>query len=289
MSLAKKTFPTVGGYTEAFAHPTGRFATLEGLQAVTDADGGPEYVSGTGRVTFRVLMDGEPHALTCFTSSSAAATAASGIYGRLLKREVYVFNHDGNGDYYAVAVRPVCVQMPEAMQAEQESGDLYEGLRIIVRDRRFGFEDEAGNVTIEPRYAWAGDFSEGRATVAVSSPPSKGMLMGLIDRAGNEVIAPKYDDLSWDGSRYAYVDMKGMHGCLDRTGGVVVPLEYERIGEFNYGFAVVMKDGWLGYVDESGTLSGEGLAFTEAWAVGRDGLAQVLRPGGDVPEIIRLF
>ena len=288
MSSVKKIFPSVGDYAEALANPSGRFASLDGICAVTDPDGGPKYVSGTGRVTFRVLLGGEPYALTCFTSS-ASCSAAKGCYGRLLPSEIYVFNHEGEGDFYPVALRAASgMKAAEPVPGGDECGDMYEGRRIIVRNKLFGFTDEEGNLVAEPRYAWAGDFSEGRAAVAVSSAAG-GVLMGLIDRDGNTVIPAEYDDLSWDGSRYAYVDMNGRHGCLDRTGRIVVPLEYDGIGEFDNGFAVVWRDGLHGYVNEVGVLAGEGLAYAEAWAVGADGMAQVLRPGNRLREVIRLF
>lgn len=288
MNPVKKIFPTVRDYAEALANPSGRFASLDGIRAVTDPDGGPEYVSGTGRVTFRVLLNGEPYALTCFTSS-ASCSAAKGCYGRLVPNEVFVFNHEGKGDFYPVALRAIpTAAISDNTPSGDEYGDLYEGRRMIVREGRFGFADEEGRIVVEPRYAWAGDFCEGRAAVAVSSAAG-GVLMGLIDWDGNAVIPAVYDDLSWDGSRYAYVDLNGRHGCLDRTGRMVVPLEYDGIGEFDKGFAVVWRDGLYGYVDEAGALAGEGLAYEEAWAVGADGVAQVLRPGHGQRETIRLF
>ena len=115
------------------------------------------------------------------------------------------------------------------------------------------------------------DFSAVRAAVG------EGMRMGLIDREGEVVIEAVYDDLSWDGSRYAYVDRGGRHGCLDRTGRVVVSLEYEGMGEFDHGFAVVWREGRYGYVDECGELVGAGLAYAEAWSAEADGTAQVRR------------
>lgn len=289
MSQVKKIFPSVRDYTEALANPSGRFASLSGVAAAVDADGMPEYVSGTGRVTFRVMLDGEPYALTCFTSS-ASCSAAKGCYGRLLPSEIYVFNHEGEGDFYPVALRavPASAVAIEQLPVGNEYGELYEGRRMIAREGRFGFADEEGHVVVEPCYAWAGDFSEGRAAVAVSSAAG-GALMGLIDRDGNMVIPAEYDDLSWDGSRYAYVDLDGRHGCLDRTGRVVVMPEYDGIGEFDNGFAVVWRDGLHGYVNEEGTLVGEGLVYDEAWSVGADGVAQVLRPGHSVRETKRLF
>ncbi len=287
MTPVKKIFPAVGDYAEALANPEGRFASLEGVRALADAEGGPLYVSGTGRVTFRIELDGEPCELTCFTSAGACASAER--YGRVRPDEVYVFNHDGEGSYYPVAVRPVSAPAGEDAVIGDGNGELCEGLRVIVRDGLFGYADENGRVAIGPQYAWAGDFSEGRAAVAVVAPAGGGHLMGLIDRDGHAVIPPEYDDLSWDGSRYATVDKGGRHGCLDRTGCVAVPLEYDWIGEFSNGFAVVGLDGRYGYVDEKGVLAGEGLAYDDARSVAEDGTAEVLMPGSAAYTAIRLF
>lgn len=291
MSTAKKIFPTVGGYAEALANPQGRFASLAEVRALTDGEGGPIYVSGTGRVTFRIELEGEPYELTCFTSTAAGRVAASGCYGELLQDEVYVFVHDDEGDYYPVALRPVAESAGVSAPAvtEDGEGEFSEGLRVVVRDGRFGYADETGHVVIGLQYAWAGDFSEGRAAVAVTAPVGEGLLMGLIDREGRAVIPPEYDDLSWDGSRYATVDKGGLHGCLDRTGRVAVPLEYDWVGEFSHGYAVVGRDGRFGYVDETGALIGEGLVYADARSVSADGMAEVLLPGNELYSRIRLF
>lgn len=291
MSTAKKTFPTVGGYAEALVNPQGRFASLAGVRALTDGEGGPLYVSGTGRVTFRIELEGESYDLTCFTSTAAGSAAVSGCYGELLQDEVYVFGHDGEGDYYPVALRPVGVPagVSAPMMTEDGEGEFSEGLRVVVREGRFGYADETGHIVIGLQYAWAGDFSEGRAAVAVTAPVGEGLLMGLIDREGREVIPPEYDDLSWDGSRYATVDKGGMHGCLDRMGRMAVPLEYEWVGEFSHGYAVVGRDGRFGYVGETGVLRGEGLIYADARSVSADGTAEVLLPENELYSRIRLF
>lgn len=286
-SFRKKTFPAVSSYAEAISNPAGRFATLPGVQAVTDAEGCPLYVCGTGRVTFRIRLEGEsqPYELTCFTTRSAVE--AGRRYGRILPDELYVFGVDDEGAHYPVALRPAgesAERSPGGETVGNGAGELCEGLRVVVREGRFGYADAEGCLAIEPRYAWAGDFSEGRAPVAVD-----GMLMGLIDREGREVIAPEYDDLSWDGSRYAYVDRDGRHGCLDRTGRVVVPLAYDWIGEFDFGFALVAREGRYGFVNEAGELAGEGLVYADARPVGADGTAEVLLPGAADFSRIRLF
>lgn len=299
MKREKKIFPTVNGYAEAIANPAGRFATLSGVRAEADVDGGPLFVCGTGRVTFRVRRDGEPqrlYELTCFTTAAACENGAR--YGRMLADELYAFGPDDRGDYFPVALRPAAEDTPAVSERASAAasiegnggGELCEGLRVVVRGERFGYADAAGAIVIAPQYAWAGDFCEGRAAVAVASPEGEGgWLMGLIDREGREVIPAEYDDLSWDGSRYAYVDRGGRHGCLDRTGRVVVPLEYDWIGEFDYGFVLVSREGRYGFVNEAGEQAGDGLAYADARPVSADGTAEVLLPGATCFTSIRLF
>lgn len=42
-----KIFPAVCDYAEAVANPEGRFATLRGVRAISDAEGAPLYTCGT--------------------------------------------------------------------------------------------------------------------------------------------------------------------------------------------------------------------------------------------------
>lgn len=296
MSLPLAVLPTIAAYAEAVANPEGRFTTLRGVQAVADSRGELSYTCGAGRVTFRVEMEGTPYDLTCFTSPAALRQGEQKRYGNLLQQELYVFRADGTGDYYAVALQeahhaetaPACSSSTTEPTAPTTLGEWSEGLQVAVQGDRFGYLDPNGQWAVEPQYAWAGDFSEGRAMVALPSPDGEeGSLMGLIDRDGTPVIPAVYDDLSWDGSRYAYVERDGRHGCLDRTGRTVVPMEYDWMGEFSYGYAVVSREGRWGYVNEQGCLVGEGLAYTDARSVDADGRAEVRIPGNESYTTIR--
>lgn len=286
--------PTVGAYAEAVANPEGRFATLRGVRAMTDSRGELIYTCGAGRVTFRVEWEGVPADLTCFTTPAALHQGERS--GHLRPQELYVFHPDGTGAYYPAAMRATPTADASASSAAETPdptpslGEWSEGLRVAVRGNRFGFLDPNGQWAIEPQFVWAGDFSEGRAAVAVAAPAGEdGTLMGLIDREGQWAIPARYDDLSWDGSRFAYVERDGRYGCLDRTGQTVVDLGYDWMGEFVHGLAVVSRDGRWGYVDEQGRVVGEGLAYADARSVGADGQAEVRRLGSESYTPIRLF
>ena len=298
MSAPHLILPTIGAYAEAVANPEGRFATLRGVRGVTDSRGELSYTCGAGRVTFRVELDGEPYDLTCFTTPAALGQGEQKRYGNLLPRELYVFRADGTGDYFPVAVRKTHspniphIDSPSITDPQTPTalGEWSEGLQVAVLGDRFGYLDPNGLWAIEPQFVWAGDFCGGRADGTLPVPNGEeGTLMGLIDPNGALTIPAVYDDLSWDGSRYAYVERDGRHGCLDRTGHTVVPLEYDWMGEFSYGFAVVSREERWGYVDERGQLVGEGLAYADARSVGEDGIAEVRLSGSDTYTPVRLF
>ncbi|MEB3287417.1 MAG: WG repeat-containing protein [Vampirovibrionales bacterium] len=70
---------------------------------------------------------------------------------------------------------------------------------------QWGYIDQRGNVVIENRFDWAGDFSEGLAIVSLPMDNSAAAIAGkpdelvphqygFIDRGGNVVIAPQYDE-----------------------------------------------------------------------------------------------
>lgn len=162
-------------------------------------------------------------------------------------------------------------QYKEASLTEDDS--FCEGMRPILQNGMYGYEDQTGHIVIEACYDSVGEFGEGRAVVILDG------MAGLIDRDGRQVIAPEYDDVSWDGSRYAYVDIAGKRGVMQRNGTVVVPPEYDWVGEFSNGFAVVAQNGRYGYVDSCGKLLEPGLIYDNASSVDEHGDAQITKNG----------
>lgn len=279
MNLPASIYPDLYAYLETLANPEGCFRTLTGLVPVRDGEGIPVFHSATGRVIFEVVTpDGECAKLTCLTGA-VTGERLQRYPGELYPDELYVFDRQGAGRYYPVLLERREADMQTPPVADQ-TGEIREGRQLLVRGGLFGYADQTGRLVIEPCYGWAGDFSEGRA--AVSTTGENGSYMGLIDPDGRVVIPLEYDDLSWDGSRFAYVDRAGKHGCLDRSAEVVIPLQYDWVGEFSYGYAVVRdQEGRYGYVDENGALWGEGLVYADATSLGPDRTAEVLTSAGE--------
>lgn len=82
-------------------------------------------------------------------------------------------------------------QLPTEGTIRQE-GAASEGLIRISRDGVYGFMTTQGVIRIEPQFLWAEDFREGRAEVQCASG------MGLINKQGEFVIEPCYEDIDYD-------------------------------------------------------------------------------------------
>lgn len=282
-----RRYPTISQYAEAMLNPEGRFRTLA-CRAIREPNGDLRYHAGRYSVTFFMEIDCKVCPVVCFTSHEGFDRYRQAEC--LLPNEIYVFDNDGVGHYYPLAVihtsdsyvshtSPDSDVVPDGGDVVSESDEFSEGLRPLFRDGLYGYENAAGTVVIEPRYHWVGDFGEGRAAVKIAD------LMGVIDRTGVEVIKVEFDDISWDGSRYAYVDMGGRRGVVGRMGEVIVPLEYDWVGEFSADRAVVQLNGRFGYVDAAGVILEPGIVYDDASSVGDDGTSSVVI--GSVRSVVK--
>ena len=127
-----------------------------------------------------------------------------------------------------------------------------EGLAAVGLDGGYGFIDKTGKVVIEPRFSYAGDFSEGLAWVHTRDDKA-----GYIDKTGRFVIGPgdfKLTDDSNFSEGLAAVRMRGGVGYIDRTGRVRIPPRFQRGRPFSGGMARVGVGGREGYIDRTGRL-----------------------------------
>ena len=84
------------------------------------------------------------------------------------------------------------------------------------RNKRFGFEDDAGNTIIPYDYSWASDFNEGRAIVAIEG------LMGIIAPQGDIVIPIEYNDIEFDSRRNIFICYKEESRHLMSYNGAII-------------------------------------------------------------------
>jgi len=145
--------------------------------------------------------------------------------------------------------------------------DFRERRAAVSRGDRIGFIDEEGAVVIPPqvdsvvhwfegprwacqRHAWDGGgrsgFSEGLVIVGIDG------RIGAMDRAGNFVIPPTYEEMSPFVEGYAVARVEGKYGYVNPSGSWVIPSQFESAAPFAEKRARAAMGGKWGYIDTRG-------------------------------------
>ena len=91
--------------------------------------------------------------------------------------------------------------------------NLFEGLVCVEDETGYGFVDPSNRVVIPSHFLWANDFHEGRAEVQTAEG------MGLIDKQGGYVIAPRYEIVEYDpATSISLVRLDGLWARFDYLG-----------------------------------------------------------------------
>ena len=78
---------------------------------------------------------------------------------------------------------------------------------------------------------------------------------GYIDKTGDFVIPPHFDDLCYEYSEgLAAVNVEGKYGFIDKNGDFVITPQFECVLPFAHGIAAVLIEEKYGYIDKSGTI-----------------------------------
>jgi hypothetical protein len=128
-------------------------------------------------------------------------------------------------------------------------GEFFDGLSAFERNGKWGFIDENGNIVVTPKYDYVRNFSEGMAAVSNGGeffgvddvwwggpPIYDGGKWGFIDKAGNEIVPIKYDEVGHFVEGITTVWLNDDMGIIDKTGREIVPLG-------RYGLQSFTKDG----------------------------------------------
>lgn len=95
-------------------------------------------------------------------------------------------------------------------------------------DGKYGLADADGNELIPPRYDWLGNgFVENMLAVGV-----RGKGVGFVNKYGEEIIAPQYEEASDFYEGRSAVCLNGKYGAIDKYGEIVVPLVHDKIGMY---------------------------------------------------------
>ncbi len=247
----------VGTYEDIVALGEDRFAArLNGSYALLDGDGAPltefvyeEVLNASDLFLARRdglwgILNADGSARGAFAYSAILPSETGGAWA--LKGERNDFESDllylisASGLEWETSLRVLDV------------GSGSEGLLSvqIPGSGLYGYCDAAGNLAIPARYGYAGDFADGRAIVVA------GGKYGVIDAAGEYVLAPAYDflELSPAGCILASVELEGAI-VFDADGAEIARYEGSdvSVAAVGDGYCVADPDG-LRLYDSSGKL-----------------------------------
>ena len=126
--------------------------------------------------------------------------------------------------------------------------DIYEKVAPVIKDKKLlvmehnkklGFIDKEGNWIIQPIYDDVDSFSEGLARVEM------GEKWGFIDKEGNWIIQPIYDSVANFSEGLAGVKNMGESwGFIDKKGNLVIqPIDNRTIGYDGNGYGIGFREG----------------------------------------------
>lgn len=125
--------------------------------------------------------------------------------------------------------------------------DFREGLAVVCLNNKCGFIDRSGNYVIPPIYDDAGSFSSKEGLAMVLS----GGKYGYIRKDGKFEINPFFDYASNFKEGLAVVKLNGKFGFIDKTGAYIIPAQFESANSFEDGLGQVYINGKWHYIDNS--------------------------------------
>jgi hypothetical protein len=137
-----------------------------------------------------------------------------------------------------------------------------EGLIEVSTNKGYGYVDLFGKTVIAPHFAYAIEFHDRLAAVAVKVPEKlsdhlfqhhQKWRCAFIDLNGVEIIPPKYHGAGHFSDGLAAVQVNSLWGFIDTTGKLVIKPQFENATLFSEGLAAVMKNGRWGFIDRSGS------------------------------------
>lgn len=133
-------------------------------------------------------------------------------------------------------------------------GSFNEGYACMIKDGKYGFIDNNGEMVIPFDYSWASSFHHGTAIVEKKSGNAE--KYGLIDKNNSLIMPIEFDLIMYYPDAQTYMVKKnGKIGIYSDEGRCIVPCQYDNDPLFYYnheGYARVKKDGKFGLIDRNG-------------------------------------
>lgn len=130
--------------------------------------------------------------------------------------------------------------------------DFTHDIALVQQRHRFYFIDREGKKLNDNSFLKVGDFVD-RWTLAQDCSYYNGISSyGWINRYGEWIISPLYEEANDFQEGFASVKKEGKWGFIKRKGTYLVSPKYDMAGNFKDGFAKVELNGKVGYIDKRG-------------------------------------
>lgn len=170
------------------------------------------------------------------------------------------------------------------------ANDFSEGLASVEKGNLWGYINKNGDFVIKPKFAVAGnfkngiahvcswffqnsyidkngktlfnlhfistfgEFSDGMKVVWKGSFLFKNTKYGFINKVGEIVIKPQFDDANEFNDGLASVKKDDKWGYIDKTGKLAIPMKFQAAWDFKNGYAFVKASNKCGFIDKKGNL-----------------------------------
>jgi hypothetical protein len=141
---------------------------------------------------------------------------------------------------------PTTVEIPEPIEAPITVEMEAERLFVFKSDSLYGFMNASGEITIQPTFERAKDFSDGFAAVRIDDS------WGFIDTRGDVVIPCQFQMARSFYEGRAAVTNRGKMGFVDTAGMLAIGARFDGAWSFSEGRAIVLQNGKLGFIDSKG-------------------------------------
>lgn len=124
-----------------------------------------------------------------------------------------------------------------------------EGLASVEINGKYGYIDKTGNFVINAQWDYAGDFEDDLAIVGNGKKDSK---YGYIDTNGNYVVNPQFSYAKNFNDDLALVRSNNKYGYIGKDGKYAINPQFDYATDFKNGIAVVVSDNKFGFIDKDG-------------------------------------
>jgi hypothetical protein len=130
--------------------------------------------------------------------------------------------------------------------AYEEARSFHDGSASVKTNGRFGFIDKNGNFIINPQFDDADPFLENGLAI-VAVGIKKFRKWGIINKFGEYVINPQFDFIIHGARDFYAVNVNEKWGIIDSSGIFVIKAEFSDAWVYSNGIATLHKNGRAGY------------------------------------------